>query len=212
MTKHCLADRDVLRRFVRPRTLAVTEAMPAETLAFGDQPQLYRGWLDEFGVHGLPPQRLFAITVQGSKDKVLILVVRGLLTQLVQSCRKSLAHRDRSLACAGLGTPDNLSSAKHLFNGDFVFVPLDVTPAKCKALRDSNASSSDQQYGNVHRTGKPPHQGEDLFGRKQSDIGVFFFTCWDRDFVHSSPWCKSGYVKQKLKRSTGKVRRMHAWR
>jgi hypothetical protein len=31
-------------------------------------------------------------------------------------------------------------------------------------------------------------------------------------FVLNSPWCKSGYVKQKLKRSTGKVRRMRAWR
>jgi hypothetical protein len=44
VTKHGLADRDVLGRFVCPRTQAVTKAVPAKTLVFGNQPQLNSGW------------------------------------------------------------------------------------------------------------------------------------------------------------------------
>jgi hypothetical protein len=66
--------------------LAVTEAVPAETLAVANQPQLNRGWFNELGVHGLTPERLLAFEVSGSKDKVFIPAVRALLPQLNQLC------------------------------------------------------------------------------------------------------------------------------
>ena len=47
VAKHGLADRDVLRRLVRPPTQAVTEAVAAKALAFGNQLQLDCAWFDE---------------------------------------------------------------------------------------------------------------------------------------------------------------------
>ncbi len=90
VTKHGLADRDVLGRFVRPRAQAVPEAVPAKTLTFGNQSQLHRRWLDEFSVHSLTPQRLFAIEVRGSEDKVPIPAVRTLVPQLGQHWSSAL--------------------------------------------------------------------------------------------------------------------------
>jgi hypothetical protein len=39
----------------------VTESVPAKTLGFIRQSQLDCGWFDELSVHGLTPQRLFAV-------------------------------------------------------------------------------------------------------------------------------------------------------
>ena len=77
VAKHGLADRDVLRRVVRPRAQAVPEAMPTKTLTFGDQAQLNRGWLGEFGIHGLTPGLLLAIEVRGSEHNVFVLSCTG---------------------------------------------------------------------------------------------------------------------------------------
>ena len=50
VTKHGLADRSVLHRFVRSRTRAAMKAVPTKMLAFGNQTQLNSGWFDEFGI------------------------------------------------------------------------------------------------------------------------------------------------------------------
>jgi hypothetical protein len=55
MTQHGLADGDVLGHVVRPSAQAMTEAVPAKTLAFVHQSQIDCGMFDELAVHGLPP-------------------------------------------------------------------------------------------------------------------------------------------------------------
>jgi len=84
VTKYGLADRDVLRRFVRHVLRLWTEAMPAKALAFGDQPQFDCDWLDEVGVHVLPHNGCLLLRVGEAKNKVLILAVRSLLAALVR--------------------------------------------------------------------------------------------------------------------------------
>jgi hypothetical protein len=105
VTKHGLADRDVLVvSFAHVLGLSRKRCQPKRSPSVAS-PLIATG-LTKLAFMFCPHDGCLPLRVGEA--------VRGLLPQLVQSCRKSLAHRDRSFAGVGLGTLDNLSLAKYL--------------------------------------------------------------------------------------------------